>query len=139
MYYRTCKMKYEHIIFAIIILKQNLNQELKVNIHEFISYKTILLKKLALNNYKISLDLSPKVRREFDIIYGDLVKSYYDYQNGLIYFIENNKYISKLKEIIESDLERYPVYNVLLDENLLIEALEIDTLRSVKRLNNKHF
>ena len=80
------------------------------------------------------MDLSPKVRREFDIIYGDLVKSYYDYQNGLIYFIENNKYISKLKEIIESDLERYPVYNVLLDENLLIEALEIDTLRSVKNI-----
>lgn len=133
MQYRAYEVKYEHLIMAMMIMKSNLNKDIKVNINELISYKVNLVKRFYDMGLKISLNLSPKIRRDFEVNYMDMIDTFYDFQDGLTYKIRDGRYVKTFVDKIENELLHSPVYDVIFDEELFIDAIYNNTLQKKKR------
>jgi len=131
--YRPCKVKYEHIVFAMMILKKSLKEEVKVNISELVSFKTLVVQRMHDMNERIVLDVGPKVRREFLYEYIDIIDVFYDFNNGLTYVIKNDRDIDRIISILENDLIGYPIYEVLCDEELYILSTKEEVIKTLKK------
>lgn len=136
MNYRAYKIKYEHIVFALLIMKGNLNMDLQVNLYEFISYKVEIIKKIRDLNISITLDLSPKIRKKFEDDYNSMIDTFYDFDNGLTYSLKNKKYINFLIDKMQDEISEN-IYNVLLEESIFIKAMDENVLKIVKKRKRK--
>lgn len=117
-----------------MILKNSMNLDVRVNVYELISYKTLIIQRLNEIGKKINLNLGPKIRREFEFNYRDYIGLCEDFKDGLTYVLKNEKSIPLFKEILDNlYVIDSTIYDVLFDEELFLNAIDENILKVVKK------